>query len=167
MIKYAKEYDEKSNTSEINDILRTRQNKKRDVSIPEKNNDNNKELIVKEDSHDFIKRNKEDGFILGEVWKNPMRMGRSYIDSGKGMDSVMNYQLVDALIRYFKYSDVNKLDYIIKDIQREYRNYENNAYIRIFLQQIQQLFISFQNRLQMLFHSFHYIRRRNNGNIIL
>lgn len=36
------------------------------------------------------------------------------------MDSVMNYQLVDALIRYFKYSDTYKLDYIIKDIQREY-----------------------------------------------
>ena len=38
----------------------------------------------------------------------------------KGMDSVMNYQLVDALIRYFKYSDTYKLDYIIKDILREY-----------------------------------------------
>ena len=67
-----------------------------------------------------VKRNKEDGFILGEVWKNPMRMNRGYIESGKGMDSVMNYQLVDALIRYFKYCDVNKLDYIIKDIKREY-----------------------------------------------
>lgn len=67
-----------------------------------------------------VKRNKEDGFILGEVWKNPMRMGRSYIDSGVGMDSVMNYSLVDALIRYFKYGDVNKLDYIIRDIKLEY-----------------------------------------------
>lgn len=67
-----------------------------------------------------VKRNKKDGFILGEVWKNPMRMNRGYIESGKGMDSVMNYQLVDALIRYFKYNDVYKLDYIIKDILREY-----------------------------------------------
>ena len=67
-----------------------------------------------------VKRNKEDGFILGEVWKNPMRMNRGYIESGCGMDSVMNYQLVDALIRYFKYSDIYKLDYIIKDIKREY-----------------------------------------------
>lgn len=67
-----------------------------------------------------VKRNKEDGFILGEVWKNPMRMNRGYIESGKGMDSVMNYPLIDALIRYFKYSDINKLTYIIKDIQREY-----------------------------------------------
>lgn len=67
-----------------------------------------------------VKRNKEDGFILGEVWKNPMRMGRSYIESGKGMDSVMNYLLVDALIRYFKYNDVYKLKYIIDDILCEY-----------------------------------------------
>ena len=67
-----------------------------------------------------VKRNKEDGFILGEVWKNPMRMNRSYIESGKGMDSVMNYSLIDALIRYFKYGDINKLSYIIKDIKNEY-----------------------------------------------
>jgi len=47
-------------------------------------------------------------------------MNRGYIESGKGMDSVMNYLLVDALIRYFKYEDVTKLDYIIKDIKCEY-----------------------------------------------
>lgn len=67
-----------------------------------------------------VKRNKEDGFVLGEVWKNPMRMNRGYIDSGKGMDSVMNYPLADALIRYFKYGDVDKLAYIIRDIKNEY-----------------------------------------------
>ena len=67
-----------------------------------------------------VHRNKKDGFILGEVWKNPMRMNRGYIESGKGMDSVMNYSLVDALIRYYKYADVHKLDYIINDIKNEY-----------------------------------------------
>lgn len=67
-----------------------------------------------------VKRNKEDGFILGEVWKNPMRMNRGYIESGKGMDSVMNYPLVDALMRYFKYGDTHKLAYTIDDIKREY-----------------------------------------------
>ena len=67
-----------------------------------------------------VKRNKEDGFILGEVWKNPMRMGRGYIESGKGMDSVMNYPLIDALIRYFKYADVDKLRRVITEIQSEY-----------------------------------------------
>lgn len=67
-----------------------------------------------------VKRNKEDGFILGEVWKNPMRMNRSYIESGKGMDSVMNYTLVDAMILYFKHGNKEKLSYIINDILREY-----------------------------------------------
>ncbi len=67
-----------------------------------------------------VKRNKDDGFILGEVWKNPMRMGRGYIESGKGMDSVMNYQLVNALIRYFKYEDVYLLKNIIHEILNEY-----------------------------------------------
>lgn len=67
-----------------------------------------------------VHRNKEDGFILGEVWKNPMRMNRGYIESGKGMDSVMNYSLIDALIRYFKYGDINRISYIIKDILNEY-----------------------------------------------
>ena len=67
-----------------------------------------------------VKRNKSDGFILGEVWKNPMRMNRGYIESGKGMDSVMNYSLIDALIRYFKYADSYKLSYILNDIKNEY-----------------------------------------------
>ena len=67
-----------------------------------------------------VKRNKEDGLIIGEVWKNPMRMNRGYIESGKGMDSVMNYLLIDAMIRYFKYADTNKLSYIISDIKNEY-----------------------------------------------
>ena len=67
-----------------------------------------------------VKRNKDDGFILGEVWKNPMRMNRGYLSSGKGMDSVMNYPLADALIRYYKYSDVYKLSDVLKQIVNEY-----------------------------------------------
>lgn len=67
-----------------------------------------------------VKRNKQDGFIIGEVWKNPMRMNRDYIYSGKEMDSVMNYVFIDALIRYFKYADVDKLKSITKDILTEY-----------------------------------------------
>lgn len=67
-----------------------------------------------------VKRNKPDGFIIGEVWKNPMRMNREYISSGKAMDTVMNYTFIDALLRYFKYADVNKLSYITKDILNEY-----------------------------------------------
>lgn len=67
-----------------------------------------------------VKRNKKDGFILGEVWKNPMHMNRSYIESGKAMDSVMNYQLVDALIRYYKYTDRDTLKRVIKEMITEY-----------------------------------------------
>jgi len=67
-----------------------------------------------------VKRNKEDGLIIGEVWKNAMRMNRTYISSGKGMDSHMDYPLVDALIRYFKYTDTDKLRYIIQDMLNEY-----------------------------------------------
>ena len=67
-----------------------------------------------------VKRNKEDGFIIGEVWKNPMRMNRGYLDTGSGMDSVMNYVLVDALIRYIKYGDFNKLKSVIDELKYEY-----------------------------------------------
>ena len=67
-----------------------------------------------------VEKNKQDGFILGEVWKNPMRMFRTYISSGRGMHSVMNYLLIDALIRYYKYSDENKLKTTINEILTEY-----------------------------------------------
>lgn len=66
-----------------------------------------------------VKRNKEDGFIIGEVWNNPM-CGREYISSGKGMDSVMNYYFIDALMRYFKYEDTEKLKKVMDDIKRNY-----------------------------------------------
>lgn len=67
-----------------------------------------------------VHRNKPDGFIIGEVWKNPMRMNRGYISSGKCMDSVMNYQLVDGLVRYYKYCDVWKIKEKISEIISEY-----------------------------------------------
>ena len=73
-----------------------------------------------EEIHKTVKRNKSDGFILGEVWKNPMRMNRGYISSGKGMHSVMNYLIVDALIRYYKYCDIGKLNNILREILSEY-----------------------------------------------
>lgn len=67
-----------------------------------------------------VERNKKDGFILGEVWKNFMRMNRDYIAGGKGMHATMNYPLVDSLIRYFKYADTEKLRWTISDILNEY-----------------------------------------------
>ncbi len=67
-----------------------------------------------------VHRNKKDGFILGEVWKNPMYMNRGYLSSGKGMDSVMDYLLVDALIRYYKYGDFYNLGYTLNQINSQY-----------------------------------------------
>lgn len=67
-----------------------------------------------------VQRNKSDGFVLGEVWKNPMRMNRGYLSSGKGMHSVMNYPLVDALVRFFRSGDAASLDRTLREIQNEY-----------------------------------------------
>ncbi len=67
-----------------------------------------------------VKRNKEDGFILGEVWKNPMYMKRGYLESGKGMDSVMNYSLVNALIKYYKYGNYEILRDKINELKYDY-----------------------------------------------
>lgn len=69
-----------------------------------------------------VRRNKKDGLILGEVWKNPLRMNREYLSGGKGLDTTMNYLLVDALIRYFKYADDVKLKNTIQEILNEYPN---------------------------------------------
>lgn len=83
--------------------------------------------VADELSDDFIeeiaravKRNKTDGFILGEVWENNPMHNRGYLSSAKGMHSVMNYRMVDALIRYYKYCDTWKLDNILREILSEY-----------------------------------------------
>lgn len=73
-----------------------------------------------------VHRNKEDGFILGEVWENPMYMRdeygnkRMYIENGKGMDSVMNYNFIKALIRYFRYGEYHELAAKIKECRDSY-----------------------------------------------
>lgn len=64
-------------------------------------------------------RNKKEFLLLGEVWKNVVRQGRDYLGEDS-MDSVMNYPLADAIMRYFKYTDAHKLSYTIDDIMREY-----------------------------------------------
>ena len=45
---------------------------------------------------------------------------RKYLSSGKGMDTIMDYLIMNALIRYYKYGEHNFLDHIIKEIMREY-----------------------------------------------
>lgn len=71
--------------------------------------------------HEAIVRNKPDGFLYGEVWdEHPMRESRSYVSSGTGMHSIMNYMLTDALIRFFKYRDITKLRDVLNRILIDY-----------------------------------------------
>lgn len=67
-----------------------------------------------------VKRNKKDGFIIGEVWESPMRKNRGFISSGKGMDSVMSYNFISSLIKYFRYADTEDLKNKIMEMQYEY-----------------------------------------------
>lgn len=71
-----------------------------------------------------VTRNKPDGFIIGEVWESPLEKeflcNRNYYTSGKGLDSVMNYRLCDALIKYFKHGDCNTLWWTVLDILMHY-----------------------------------------------
>lgn len=67
-----------------------------------------------------VHRNKKDGFILGEVWKNPMRMNRGYLSSGKGLDSIMNYNLDSSLIRYLRDNNSEDLKNKLEELIREY-----------------------------------------------
>ena len=67
-----------------------------------------------------VVRNKNDGFILGEVWENPMRQKRGYLSSGKGMHTVMNYNFMSSIIKYIRYGDITDLSNKIKEIKYEY-----------------------------------------------
>lgn len=67
-----------------------------------------------------VKRNKPDGLILGEVWKNPLETGRSYLSSGKALDTVMNYFFCSALIGYIKYGQTDQLKVTMDKIIYDY-----------------------------------------------
>ena len=66
------------------------------------------------------KRNKKDSLIIGEVWENPMRKNRGFLSSGKGMDTVMSYNFMSALIQYFRNGNPEDLDSKIKEMMYEY-----------------------------------------------
>ena len=69
--------------------------------------------------HTAAIRNKPDAFIIAEMWeKDPM--DRRYLKNAKGIHSLMNYRLTDAVMRYYKYCDVNKLSGTLKFISTEY-----------------------------------------------
>lgn len=84
--------------------------------------------VVDELTDDFLmgiweamQRNRPNDFIIiGEVWENAMRKGKTYISSGREMHSVMDYFLMDALLRYYMYGDTWKLDRVIREILAEY-----------------------------------------------
>ena len=83
--------------------------------------------VADELSDHFIKlirkacnRNKSDSFIYGEVWEQPIYKNRNYIMSGHAMHSIMNYRGMDALIRYYNYADIDKLNNVISMILSEY-----------------------------------------------
>lgn len=66
------------------------------------------------------KRNKEDSFILGEIWKKAVNQGRGYLENGNGVDSIMNYYFISALIDYLKYQDSKQICSKIYEIFDEY-----------------------------------------------
>ena len=67
-----------------------------------------------------IKRNKPDGFLLGEQWDNPMRRDRNFLRGGKGMHSPMNYRGIDALIGYYNCQNLQELMATSDEILTEY-----------------------------------------------
>ena len=53
-----------------------------------------------------VKRNKEDGFIIHEIWENYVDKRDSYLEL---VDSQMNYPLLEHLIKYNKWARVDEL----------------------------------------------------------
>ena len=72
-----------------------------------------------EDSYTASVRNNPKAFIIAEMWeKDPM--DRGFLKNAKGIHSLMNYRLTDAIMRYYKYCDVNKLREALRFISTEY-----------------------------------------------
>lgn len=67
-----------------------------------------------------VRRNKKDSLIIGEVWESPMRKNRGFLSSGKGMDTIMSYNFMSSLIKYFRDGNSEELDSKIKEIMYEY-----------------------------------------------
>lgn len=87
------------------------------IDVADDHNLNDKFL---EAVHTAVVRNKKDGFIIGEFWDNVMRSGRDCLAGGKALHSVMNYLLMDALVRYIKCRDATKLKWTLNDILMEF-----------------------------------------------
>ncbi len=71
-----------------------------------------------------VKRNKEDGFIIGEVWDNAITKEgygkqRTYL-LGKGLDSVMNYPFTNAILKYVRFGKYEYFVETLNEILSEY-----------------------------------------------
>lgn len=71
-----------------------------------------------------VKRNKKDGFIIGEVWENAITKEkdgkqRKYL-LGKGMDTVMNYPFTNAILKYVRFGDYQYFKNTLNDILAKY-----------------------------------------------
>ena len=71
-----------------------------------------------------IKRNKPDGFLIGEVWDNAVTKEgfgsqRKYM-LGKGLDSVMNYPFTNAILKYVRFGRSDFLTETVNEILTQY-----------------------------------------------
>lgn len=71
-----------------------------------------------------VKRNKPEGLIIGEVWDNAITKEgygkqRKYL-LGKGLDSVMNYPLTNAILKYVRFGKADFLTDTINEILTQY-----------------------------------------------
>jgi glycosidase len=76
-----------------------------------------------------VKRNKENGIVIGEVWENAVRKraydeDKYYFDEGK-IDSVTNYPLMNSIIEYIQTGDAQNLHLVISELYCDYP--EDNA----------------------------------------
>lgn len=70
--------------------------------------------------NEAMQRNRPNNFIIyGEVWENAERKGRDYIND-KEAHTVMNYYLIDALLRYYMHGNTDKLNKNMSEILTEY-----------------------------------------------
>jgi glycosidase len=87
--------------------------------------------VVDELTDDFIdnikiaiKRNKKDGFLIGEVWENAITKEKDGIQRkyllGKGLDSVMNYPFTNAILKYVRFGDYRFFIDTVKQILTQY-----------------------------------------------
>ena len=71
-----------------------------------------------------VKRNKQDGLIIGEVWDNAVTKEgygkqRKYL-LGKGLDSVMNYPFTNAILKYVRFGKYEYFTETINEIVTQY-----------------------------------------------